>query len=127
MKNDDVSATAGRSPAARLCDLILSGSIERHASAVPLEPGAAVGRVSYELEGEWQRVMEIPARAYDVVIEQLDARAGLDAARPEEQRGAMRIEMAGQAYDAMVRSRHRAEGREATIAFRERDAGAGDA
>ena len=124
---DDVAEAAGLSPIVKFVNVIIAKAIRDGASDVHVEPGEAILRVRFRLDGMLREVHRAPPRITAAVVSRIKIMSGLDIAeRRAPQDGRMHVMLDGRSIDLRVSTLPTAHGEKVVIRILDRNAMLGD-
>jgi type II secretory ATPase GspE/PulE/Tfp pilus assembly ATPase PilB-like protein len=88
-----------------LCNLILTDAFKsgaRGIRAVPVD--AERGGMEYDIDGQWQPVMQVPVKVFTSIINRFKIMAVLDAGRVPVQEGELHIRLDGVLHVLKIRT-----------------------
>jgi type II secretory ATPase GspE/PulE/Tfp pilus assembly ATPase PilB-like protein/ActR/RegA family two-component response regulator len=100
---DTANAALNASPVVELCNQILAGAVQAHASDIHIEPFAGSATVRYRVSGILEQVITLPKEARSHITNRLKVLAKVNIAmkhRPQD--GAFRILVNGRAVDVRL-------------------------
>ncbi len=100
---EKANAAVNASPVIELCNHILAGAVQAHASDIHIEPFAGSATVRYRISGILEQVITLPKEARSHITNRLKILAKLNIAvkhRPQD--GAFRILVSGRAVDVRL-------------------------